>query len=367
MTMPGPLNTAWTNAQIVNASDLNSWASTVNALEVLCVPLLSVATADIPGDLVQWDANKNLTANNMQVGLTTIPTNGGTTTLTIASSGIILFTGAQNEVCNLPTTGVPAGLDTLIINQSTGTVTVNASNGSPIVVLGGLTTGIASSALFTAQAATPTLPTQWNCQHLGIDIASGKILHVSNTLTFAGTDGTTLTFSPTSSLVDGEQFCTLTAAYTVPTSTTGAQQLFNTSTNGAITLLAGAYFFDCFFSLSAMSATSNSFGFTFGGTANISSAGGAQLWYAEANKAALATAATPQVSVNTAANVALTTATTNTVGWAHVCGKLRVVTGGTLIPEFSLQTAATAIVGVDSYFRIWNVGASTVNTFGVWS
>jgi hypothetical protein len=360
--MPGPLSTAWTNAQIVNASDLNSVASTVNALETLCIPLESIGTIPVAGALVEWDANKNLTGNNMQVGLTSIPTTGGTTTLTIASAGIIVFTGTQNQTCVLATTAVPAGLDTLIINQSTGVVTVNASGGGTIVTLGGLTTGIASSALFTATAATPTTTAGWNCQHLGIDITSGKILHVANTLTFAGTDGTTATFSPVSSLVDGEQFCTLTTTYTLASST-GAQQLFNTSALGAITLPTGTYFFDCFFSLSSLSASSGSFGFAFGGTAVLT----AQLWYAEANKAALATAAAPQATVNTAANVALATATTNTVGWAHIWGKLRVGTGGTLIPSVSLGVAAAAVVGTDSYFRIWDVGAATVTTFGVWS
>jgi hypothetical protein len=365
MTMPGALSTVWANLQVVNASDLNSVASTVNALEVLCAPLVNVSTAETAGDLVQWDANKNLNANNMQVGLTNIPTVGGTTTLTIASAGIIVFTGTQNQTCNLATTNVPAGLDTLIINQSTGTITVNASLGGAqnIMNLGPLTSGVAPSALFTAVVPTPTTAVGWNVQHLSIDITSGKVLHVQNTLTLAAlTDGNTFTFPLASSLVDGEQFCTLTAAYTLASST-GAQALFNTSATGAITLPAGAYFFDCFFSLSAMSASSGSFGFAFGGTAVLT----AQLWYAEANKAALATAATPMATVNTAANTTLVTANTTTTGWAHVWGKLRIGTGGTLIPEVSLGVAAAAIVGVDSYFRIWNVGAATVQTFGTWS
>lgn len=362
MTMPGALSTVWTNSMVVNASDLNSVAATVNALETLSVPLQSIGTAATAGNIAQWDTSKNLTANNMQTGLTSIPTVGGTTTLTIASAGIIVFTGTQTQTCVLATTGVPAGLDTMIINQSTGAVTVQASNASPIVILGGLTSGLAASALFTALSATPTTPSAWNTQHLGIDITSGKILHVANTLTLAGTDGTTFTFPILSSLIDGEQFCTLTTPYTLASST-GAQALFNTSALGAVTLPAGTYFFDCFFSLSSMSASSGSFGFAFAGTAVLTS----QLWYTEANKAVLATAATPMATVNTGANVALVTANTTTVGWAHVWGKVRVGTGGTLIPEVSLGVAAAAIVGTDAFFRIWNVGASTVNTFGTWT
>jgi hypothetical protein len=164
-------------------------------------------------------------------------------------------------------------------------------------------------------------------------------------------------------VADTEQFITLTSAYTL-TSQTAAQKLFNSSTNGALTVQAAtAYFFECFYSLSAMSSTSGSFGFALGGTATLTS----QLWQTEGNKAALATAASAQNTVNTAANTALVTATTNTVGWAKVWGKVRVNAAGTLIPQVSLGIASAAVVGVDSYFRIWPVGAATVTRVGNWS
>lgn len=226
MTMPGPLNTAWVNTQIVNASDMNSVAATVNALETLCVPLTSIGSTPVAGAVVEWDTNKNLNANNMEVGLTSIPTAGGTTTLTISSAGIIVFTGTQNQTCVLASGSVPAGLDTLIINQSTGTITVNASAGGQIITLGPLTTGQAASALFTAIVSAPTTAAGWNYQHLGIDIAAGKIMHVSNTLTFQGTDGTTFTFPTANDTIVG-----LAAAQTLTNKT-----LLNT---GAGNVVAG--------------------------------------------------------------------------------------------------------------------------------
>lgn len=164
-------------------------------------------------------------------------------------------------------------------------------------------------------------------------------------------------------VVDAEQFTTLTSPYTL-TSQTAAQKLFNASTNGALTVQGStAYWFECFFTLSSMSASSGSFGFALGGTATLTS----QMWETEANKAALATAASAQNTVNTAANTAIATATTNTTGWAKIWGKVRVNAAGTLIPQVSLGVAAAAVVGADSYFRIWPAGASSVTTAGNWS
>jgi hypothetical protein len=163
------------------------------------------------------------------------------------------------------------------------------------------------------------------------------------------------------------QFITLTTTYTL-TSQTGAQKLFNTSTNGRITLPIGVYFFECVFDLSSMSASSGGFGWTLApGTATIAGI----KWYSNANKAALATAATPQSTMNTAANTAIVTSTTNTVGWAQIAGKVRISVAGTVTPQVSLGVAAAAVVGVDSYFRIWQASltptAVTQGTWGVWS
>ena len=167
--------------------------------------------------------------------------------------------------------------------------------------------------------------------------------------------------------VEADQLITLTSAYTLA-SQTAAQKLFNASTNGAVTLPVGVFFFECVFDLSSMSATSGSFGWTLApGSTNPATIAGIK-WLAVANKAALATAATPQSTVNTAANTAIATATTNTVGWARITGKVRISAAGTVVPQVSLGVAAAAVVGVDSYFRIWQVASSaTATTAGNWS
>jgi hypothetical protein len=245
----------------------------------------------------------------------------------------------------------------------------------------------------TAGAVTITLP---SAPLAGTRIGVAKVDSTSNIVTVArgGTDVFAITGGPTSlvfrvqgqstmleysggvwytlanagaglvsGILDEEQYITSTAARTLA-SQTAAQKIFGTPTNGAYTAAVGTYFFDGFFTLSAMSATSGSFGFAIGGTAVL----GGQLWQSEANKVAtIATAAAAMNTTNVAANTALVTANTNTAGWAHVWGKFRVTTAGTIIPMVSLTVAAAAIVGADSWFRVWPLGASTDTSIGAWT
>jgi len=162
-------------------------------------------------------------------------------------------------------------------------------------------------------------------------------------------------------VVLADQFILQQATYTL-TSQTAAQKLFNSVSNGTVTLVAGTYEFDCVFSLSSMSSSSGSFGFALGGAATFT-----QYWWSNANKATLATAAGGQVTYNTAANTAIATATTATVAFARCGGILVVTVGGTIIPQVSLGVAAAAVVGVGSYFKIRALGDSAAVSSGNWS
>tara|TARA_R110000868_G_scaffold38676_2_gene135243 strand:+ start:6338 stop:6934 length:597 start_codon:yes stop_codon:yes gene_type:complete len=158
-----------------------------------------------------------------------------------------------------------------------------------------------------------------------------------------------------------DQYTVLQATNTL-TSQTAAQALFDVTGSGQVTLVAGTYEFECVFSLSSMSGSSGSFGFALGGGATLT-----QYWWALANKATLATAATGQVTYNTAANTTLVTANTNTVAFARIHGVVIVTVGGTLIPQVSLGAAAAAVVGVGSFFKIRALGSSAATTSGNWS
>lgn len=165
-------------------------------------------------------------------------------------------------------------------------------------------------------------------------------------------------------VVPSEQAIRQTTGYTL-TSQTAAQQLFDTTANGAVTLPAGTYFFECIFTLSSMSATSGTFGFALGGSASL----GTMLWEARAAMTATpATAVTPSVTMNTnLANTALTANSTAAAGYAAIRGLMRVNTAGTVIPQVSLSVAAAAIVANNSHFRITPFGSLSVGSVGNWS
>lgn len=182
-------------------------------------------------------------------------------------------------------------------------------------------------------------------------------------------DGSVFYASPTTStraVLDAEHFITNTATFTL-TSQTAAQALFNQTgaTAGSLTLPASqTYWFEGFFSLSSLSASSGSFGFALGGTANLTAIN----WMSLANKATLATQVAWQGTWNaSAANTALTAANTNTVGAAYVKGTFTMTTTGTVIPQVSQGNAAAAVVGVGSWFRFVPVGSNTVAQVGNWS
>lgn len=170
---------------------------------------------------------------------TSTATAAGTTPLIWgASTQIQIFTGITTQIVTLPATNTISGTQYMIVNQSTGNLTVNASGGGTVMVLAGSNSGVAPSAIFTAVTAAPTTAAGWSCQYLAVDVASGKILHVSNTLTLAGTDGTTMTFPGTSDTVVtlGATQTLTNKTLTAPTLTTPA---LGTPASGTLTNCTG--------------------------------------------------------------------------------------------------------------------------------
>src|SRR6185503_5126315 len=89
-------------------------------------------------------------------GFNPTTTAAGTTTLSITDTQIQQFTGTTTQTVKLPTTSVAAGALYLIINDSTGIVTVQSSGANTIIALPGGT-----SAWFVARQATPTTAAHW--------------------------------------------------------------------------------------------------------------------------------------------------------------------------------------------------------------
>lgn len=159
-----------------------------------------------------------VSANILSRGTTSTATAAGTTTLTVLSTQVQVFTGSTTQTVLLPTTGVTVGHCYWIINQSSGAVTVQSSGGNTIAVLPANTQG-----LFTAQKATPTAQNDW----VAYVFAQGKALIVNNSLTLAGTDGTTITFPATpspaaSTLSEWDSNANLSANAFLPSTTSTA-------------------------------------------------------------------------------------------------------------------------------------------------
>lgn len=165
-----------------------------------------------------------------------------------------------------------------------------------------------------------------------------------------------------------EQFCCSTATFTLGNNTT-LQKVFNTSTNGALTVAAATtYFFECMLNLSGMSATTGNMGFSIvgAGTATFTSAG----WQSVGLDATALVTASTMSGVYSASQTAtgnIATAGTGTGVTVLIKGIFRINAGGTIIPSVQLTNASAAVVGVNSWFKCYPVGTNTVTAVGNWS
>lgn len=212
------------SSNLVSVANTGTGSNVLGTSPTIATPVLNgtptgtgVATAATASTLALRDANGNLTAVNHIAGFTTTATAAGTTALTVSSNQIQVFTGSTTQTVTLPTTSIVAGQSYIVINQSTGAVTVQSSGANTVTILAAST-----SAIFTAVVATPTTAANWNSQYLGLVVTSGKSLSVSNSLTLAGTDATTMTFPSTSSTVlTTGNTATITKGYTFTANSLG--------------------------------------------------------------------------------------------------------------------------------------------------
>lgn len=157
------------------------------------------------------------------------------------------------------------------------------------------------------------------------------------------------------------------ATYTL-TSSTALQKLFNASTNGALTLPIGTYRYEAFLHFNSMSTVSGNGAFSIkgAGTATVASAlnivmGRDDNVQATGNISGqyntLATGTGNEVSISTSTNLA-----------EIIRGTFKISAAGTIIPSFTLTTAAAAIVQTNTYFMCRRISTSdTATTYGPWS
>ncbi len=136
--------TATTNSTLTTISTLVSvgtittgtWSATTITTAHGGTGVTSVTTAPTASAFAGWDANKNLSANNHIEGYATTATAAGTTTLVVGSAYQQYFTGTSTQTVVMPVaTTLVNGMQFVIVNNSTGNVTVQTSGSVSIQVM----------------------------------------------------------------------------------------------------------------------------------------------------------------------------------------------------------------------------------------
>lgn len=137
-----------------NLTETKKFLSQIGTFDASAAPIWNTLTSsDLPAvtttptasTYAGWDTHKNLSANNLINGYTTTATAAATTTLTVSSTGIQIFTGVTTQNCLLPdATTLVLGQQFYISNNSSGAVTVKDNGSSTVQVMAAST-----HALFT--------------------------------------------------------------------------------------------------------------------------------------------------------------------------------------------------------------------------
>ena len=157
------------------------------------------------------------------------------------------------------------------------------------------------------------------------------------------------------------------ATRTLPNNT-NLNPIFNSPTNGRITLETGLYMFEGIFIVTGMSATSGN------ALVNIRGAGtatmAAWMWVLNGLDTTGSTVIADDdavYSVTEATAASAVAVAVNTVMRFWIKGTVEVTGAGTVIPSIQLVTAtAAAIVSIGSYFMIERMGSTTVVSIGQW-
>lgn len=147
---------------------------------------------------------------------------------------------------------------------------------------------------------------------------------------------------------------------------TNLNAIFNSPTNGRLTLEAGTYLFSGIIHLTSMSATSGNARFNPLGAGTATMA--AVLYHIVGVDGAVNTAATQTGSTSNAASspASVATAGTGTAMTINITGSFEITAGGTIIPSIQLVTAAAAVVSIGSYLTFERIGSTSVVSVGQW-
>lgn len=145
----------------------------------------SVTTAPAATAFAGWDANKNLSANSHLQGYATTATAAGTTTLIVGSAELQYFTGTTTQTVILPVTStLVLGQKFIIVNNSTGVVTVQSSGTNTIKAMAA-NTQLVVVVILTSGTTAASWATQYSST-----TAAGSILIAPTVQKFTSGSGT---------------------------------------------------------------------------------------------------------------------------------------------------------------------------------
>ncbi|MGC2661783.1 MAG: hypothetical protein WA324_27815 [Bryobacteraceae bacterium] len=128
--------------EIIYTTASNTYATApITAFGLSVLALAAGVTVPTAGDFATWDANKNLSANNINVGYATTVTSATPIVLVVGSAFAQYLTGSTAQTVTMPVTStlasVAAGIaqSFQVVNLSSANTTVNSSGGNLIVTL----------------------------------------------------------------------------------------------------------------------------------------------------------------------------------------------------------------------------------------
>lgn len=181
------------------------WTGTTIAIANGGTGVTSVTIAPTASAWSAWDASSNLSANNFLFGYATTATAAGTTTLTAASAYSQYFTGSTTQIITLPVVSTLArtGPIFMLMNMSTGALTVNSSGGNLVQVVPAMTMCYVQALLITGTTAA-----SWNAMLSMMNILDRAPYNKN----FTANTGASITIDPANGK---SQTLTLTANTTI--------------------------------------------------------------------------------------------------------------------------------------------------------
>lgn len=257
---------------------------------------------------------------------------------------------ADTKISALTSVATPEGTDEFAVNQ--GGV-------SKKMTLSQIDTFVLTSAVFAAGSASAN---SWPKFTAGTPLTTAEdgAIEFDGNVFYATSDPSNRGYIPVRHFIRADADRTLSNVST-------SQAIFNSPTNGRLTLEVGTYLIDGLIYINTMSGTSGNalLSLIGAGTATL----GTQLVYVYGADVAAGTANATSGSTLQASNTSPASAVTAGAATAVtfvIKGTFEVTVAGTIIPSLSLVTATAAVVKAGSYLMYERIGTTSVVSVGQW-